>query len=175
MRNSVRWLVLGLTAALAMANHGCGSVSGFLNPEFLTSLGIGESVATLPGDAPAIVLGVENRTSRTIEAVVSYRVGVDAVSTFVAVVEPGETTARAVTCPVDAITLGDVNDLSTVGALVRLGNGTPQDPVIEVEPFGVLLRNGANYDCGDGVTFAITNSGATLSGYQVFAFIQRAQ
>ena len=47
--------------------------------------------------------------------------------------------------------------------------------MIEVEPFGVLLRNGANYDCGDGVTFAVTNSGATLSGYQVFAFIERAQ
>lgn len=175
MRNSVRWLVLGLAAVLALGSQGCGSISGFLNPEFLTALGIGESVATLPGDAPAIVLGVENRTSRTIEAVVSYRVGVDSVSSFVAVVEPGEKTARAVVCPIDAITLGDVNDLSSIGARVRLGNGTPQDPVIEVEPFGVLLRNGANYNCGDGVTFAITNSAATLSGYQVFAFIQRAQ
>jgi len=175
MRTSVRWLVLGLAAALVLTSQGCGSIAGLLNPDFLTSLGVGESVATLPGDAPQIVLGVENRTARPIEAVVSYRVGADAVSSFVAIVEPGERTARAVVCPVDAVTLGDVNDLSAVGARVRLGNGTPQDPAIDVEPFGVLLRNTANYNCGDGLTFAITNSGATRSGYQVFAFIQRAE
>ncbi|GAF86848.1 unnamed protein product, partial [marine sediment metagenome] len=45
---------------------------------------------------------------------------------------------------------------------------------IEVEPFGVLLQEGINYDCGDVITFTILPSSATLSGYQSFAFIRRS-
>ena len=83
-------------------------------------------------------------------------------------------TGRAVNCPVTEITLGDIADLSQTGALVRLGDGTPDDPFVEVEPFGILFKVGANYDCGDSVTFAVVPSAQTASGYQTIAFVQRA-
>jgi hypothetical protein len=72
------------------------------------------------------------------------------------------------------MTLGDVGNLDATGAIVRLGGGTADDPYIEVEPFGVLLQEGINYDCGDVITFTILPSSATLSGYQSFAFIRRS-
>jgi hypothetical protein len=33
---------------------------------------------------------------------------------------------------------------------------------------------GINYDCGDGVTFAVQSSGTSSSGYQTFAYIRRS-
>ena len=72
------------------------------------------------------------------------------------------------------MTLGDVSNLDAAGAIARLGGGGSADPFVEIEAFGVLLQQGINYDCGDSVTFTILPSSATLSGYQVFAFIRRS-
>jgi hypothetical protein len=64
--------------------------------------------------------------------------------------------------------------LSAAGAVVRLGTGSAEDPIVEVEAFGTLLRDEVNYVCGDEVTFAVGLSSATASGYQVIAFIRRS-
>ena len=157
------------------ATAGCvGNLTNLFNDEFLNQLGVTQRAASLPGSAPAIVVQVENRTDRTIDAVVSMRMGGDNVDSFVTNVPPGASTGRAIICPVTEITLGDIADLTRVGAVVRLGDGTANDPTIDVEPFGVLLKEGANYDCGDSITFAVVQSSQTQSGYQTIVFLQRA-
>lgn len=169
--------VLTVFAAIA-AGWACGctsSITGLFNKDFLNVLGVGEKAATIPGDAPAIVVQVENRTSRTIEALVSYRQGSDSVQQFTTVLPAGLNSGQALICPVTEVTLGDVSNLDRIGALVRLGNGGENDPVIQVEPFGVLLKEGQNFDCGDSLTFTVQPSSETLSGYQTYVYIQRSQ
>ncbi len=173
MHHVQRLLLVSLPSAVLMA-AGCGSVTQFLNPSFVQSLS-GAQSATLPGDAQALLVTVQNRTGNTIEVSVSYRGQTDTVQSFTAIVGVGESTSQALFCPVSEITLGDVSDLKRPGALVLLGNGTPNDPFIEVEPFGVLLKDGANYNCGDALTFAVITSSATKSGYQTIVFVNRAE
>jgi hypothetical protein len=134
----------------------------------------GGTAVTLPGNAPALLVAVENRIDRMALATINYRDANDSLQTYTAVVEPGQRTAKALMCPVSEITLGDLSNPSIVGVTVLLGNGTASDPFIEVEPFGIPLQAGANYDCGDGITFVVQTSSATKSGYQTFAYIQRA-
>ncbi len=171
---------LGLIAGLLlMSGAGCSPLS-LLNNDFLAQLGLTSGSTLLPDDAPSVLVAVENRTSRTIEARVTWREGSasggeSTVEELINVVLPGDRLSTAVICPLEEITLGDIGDLNRVGAIVRLGGGTAADPIVEVEPFGVLLQDGANYDCGDAITFAVVPSTQTLSGYQVFAFVQRAQ
>ena len=104
----------------------------------------------------------------------SWRVERDTVETRIFTIGPDGTLGEVLFCPVDEVTLGDVGDLDALGAAVRLGGEGPNDPFVEVEPFGVLLKDGANYDCGDSITFTVQPSSATPSGYQIFALIQRA-
>ena len=47
-------------------------------------------------------------------------------------------------------------------------------PYIDVEAFGVLLREGVNYDCGDSLLFVVEPSGVTRSGYETIAYFRRA-
>lgn len=174
MRRAIsrRWMAAVLIVA-GVGLSGCAGLATLLDPEFLNAIGLGTQAASLPGEAPAVLVAVENRTSRTIEAFLSYRASADTVRSYTVVVEPGERTATALVCPVTEITLGDVGDLTRVGAIVRLGVGNAEDPIIEVEPFGVLLRETANYNCGDSLTFAVIASGQTRSGFQTIAFVQR--
>ncbi|MFO0838711.1 MAG: hypothetical protein U1D55_09295 [Phycisphaerae bacterium] len=158
---------------------GCASPLSLFNTDFLSQLGVLGGSTQLPNDAPSVLVAVENRTGRTIETRMTWRQGSTSsggsnVDELVNVVLPGDRQSTTIICPLDEITLGDIGDLTRVGAVVRLGNGNPQDPIIEVEPFGVLLKDGANYDCGDAITFAVIPSSATLSGYQVYAFVSRA-
>lgn len=171
MRKSWTPVILGA----ALLAGGCTApLLGIFNSEFLSLLGIGDQAATIPGDAPAVLVQFENRTSRTVQAIVSYRQGSDNVDRFTVTVPSGLSNGQALVCPLTEITLGDVSNLDAIGAIVRLGNETENDAFIEVEPFGVLLRQGANYDCGDAITFVVQPSSATASGYQTVAFIQRA-
>ena len=85
----------------------------------------------------------------------------------------GDKYSEALICPIEEMTLGDVGNLNAIGAIVRLWSGTAFDAFIEVEPFGVLLQEEINYDCGDVITFTVLPSSVTLSGYQSFAFIRR--
>lgn len=164
-----------LCGAAAFLAAGCaGTLVDLFNPDFLSVTGATQRAATLPGQAPAILLQVENRTARNIDAFISYRTNGDTVETFTASLPPGLSSGRAVVCPVNEITLGDVSNLTRIGAIVRLGAGTTADAAIEVEPFGVLLKEGANYDCGDAITFTVSPSSQTLSGFQTAAFIQRS-
>ncbi len=165
------------SAALAVliAASGCADVTSLLSPEFLSAVGGGTDVANLPGDAPAVLVSVENRTSRVAEMVVSYRDADDNVQQFLKLVTAGDSSGQALLCKVSELTLGDIADPSAPGVVIRLGNGTQDDPFIEVEPFGTILRDGVNFDCGDAVTFVVQPSGGTVSGYQTIAFIQRAQ
>ncbi len=168
------WFSLRVAVACGVLGlAGCTSITSLFNEEFLQSVSLGPRVASLPGDAPAVLVTVENRTTRLLEAQVSYRTLDDAVETYITTVQAGEKTAQAIPCPITEATLGDVSNLDEVGAIIRLGAGTAADPFIEVEPFGVLLQDGVNFDCGDSVTFAVVPSGVTLSGFQVFAFVQR--
>lgn len=163
-----------VTAGIIMAAGGCTGLTAIFNEEFLQAAALGPRAASLPGDAPSLLVAIENRTTRVVQAQVSFRTSTSQVQSYTTLVEGGEKTAQALVCPISELTLGDVSNLDQIGAIVRLGVGNANDPFIEVEPFGVLLKDGANYDCGDSVTFAIVPSGATLSGYQVYAFIQRS-
>jgi len=161
-----------LVAACLLA--GCAAVGSLFNPEFLTALSGSSQAASLPGDAPALVVAVENATNRPAEALVSYRTTAEGVDSFWATVEPYSKTAQALACPVEEITLGLLSDPGEPGVYIRLGGGTVNDPYIEVEPFGVILKDGINYDCGDSLTFRVQPSGATRSGYQTYVYIRRA-
>ena len=164
--------LLMLTGATVLTAGGCIGITDVFNPEFVQSVQ-GSPVASLPGDAPAVLVSVENRTGFVVNADVSFRGADSQVQTYTNTIQSGVTTARALFCPVTELTLGDVSDLD--GARIILGNGNPLvDPFLEVEAFGVLLKENANFECGDEVTFSIIPSGDSLSGYQVYAFIQRA-
>ncbi len=165
------WLAACAAAVLPV---GCVDPLAFFNPAFLQAAGLGDSVANLPGEAPTIILEVENQAGRVIEYFVSWRDGDGNVSVRTGVLAVGDKYSESVFCPIDEMTLGDVGDLTEIGALVRLGAGEADDPVIEVEPFGSLLQDSVNYNCGDSVTFTVLPSAATLSGYQTYAFIRRA-
>jgi hypothetical protein len=154
---------------------GCADLNNLLDPSFLGALGFSSRAASLPGDAPAVVVAIDNRTARTIEVRITWRDDDNRVGERLRVLPPDTNVAEAVICPVTELTLGDVSDLNQPGAFVRLGSGGSDDPFIEVEPFGVLLKEDANYSCGDEVTFTVQASSATLSGYQIFAFIRRAE
>lgn len=163
-----------LAGVCVAGQTGCLSAASLLNPELLTSLGVTARASDLPGEAPAVVFEVTNQTGRTVEFLLSWRDANNDVQQRRRTLPAGETFSEVVVCPASAVTLGDVSNLQTVGARVRLGNGTENDPFVEVEPFGVLLQDGINYDCGDVVTFSVQRSNATDSGYRVFAFIRRS-
>ena len=133
---------------------------------------MGTQAVTLPGDAPAILVEVEDQTQRNIEVLVSYLDADGLAKNYTVEVEPGQKTGQAIICPMSEITVGALGDLSSVGAIVRLGAGGAADPYIEVEPFGALLQEGINYECGDAITFSVVPSSATLSGYQIYASIR---
>lgn len=166
------------TTALVAGSAGCASVTSaagaLFNPDFLALAGVGSQVASLPGDAPALLIGLENRTAELIEIRVTWRDSEGNITARNKLLGTGQKLVEAVICPVDELTAGDVGNLESIGARVIFGTGLPDDPFIEVEPFGVLLQDGANYDCGDAVTFAVVPSVNTRSGYQLFAFIERA-
>ena len=175
LKSHGRTIVAGAALAVGLlAADGCADIQNLLNPTFLQVLGVGERVATLPGDAPAVVLEVDNGTQRVVEFRMTWRDSDGEISERTGSLGVGEKYSEAVICPVTELTLGEVSNLDATGAIVRLGSGGASDPLIEVEPFGVLLQEGINYDCGDSVTFTVLPSGATLSGYQVFAFIRRS-
>jgi len=162
-------------AAVAMT-AACGCISEFINPDFLRILGGGEQVANLPGDAPALLIEVENQTANVVEAQLSLRGADGEVTTPPSfVIPPGEKFGRTFVCPVTELTLGDVANLDATGAVVFLGNGGANDPLVEVEPFGILLQEFINYECGDRVTFQVRTSAETSSGYRIFAIFQHAE
>jgi hypothetical protein len=150
-----------------------GACTSFLNPQFLDTVGLTQSAAALPGEAPTLLVEFENRIGRTVEVRLTWRDADENITERIRVLEPGEKFAEAVICPVSEITVGDVGNLSQTGAVVRLGGGGGDDPIVEVEPFGALLQDGIHYDCGDAVTFSVQSSGRTPSGYQLFATIRR--
>jgi hypothetical protein len=174
VRIRVLAVVLGL-ASLGLA--GCGSALSLFDPSFLADLGAGQQIASVPGDAPTLLVTVENETSHPVLASLSYRTQSTGVELIQYQVESGRTSSQALICPVEEITLGDVADPKAVGALVLL-TGTAgfnaAAPYVEVEPFGVVMKKDINYDCGDAITFAVVPSSATRSGYQIFAYIERS-
>ena len=167
------WASATASAALLLSG-GCIGTGEFLNPEFLAALGVTNGVATVPGEAPAVIIELENRTGRVIEGQLTWRNSDGTVDERILVVPTDSKTSEAVICPVEEMTLGDVSNPQATGAVVRLGNGGPTDPFIAVEAFGVVLQEGVNYSCGDSVTFTVQPSNLTNSGYQAFAFIRRA-
>lgn len=167
-------VVLGLLGAAGLCG-GCPGVQSMFDERFIAALGGGTRVASIPGTAPALLVAVENRTDRHIQAIVAYRDGEGTTDSYTTDVEPFARTAQALVCPIEQITLGSLSDPDAIGAVVYLGGGTLDDPFIEVEPFGVVLEEGVNFDCGDSLTFVVQPSGETLSGYQTFVFIRRAE
>jgi hypothetical protein len=160
--------------ALLTTSAACIDPTSFLNPQFLAELGLREQSSFIPGEAPAILVVIDNKTDRQVEAQLSYRVGGATVRTEFRTLPPGTFTADAPLCPITELTLGDISNLEQPGAIIRLGGGSADDAYLSVEPFGALLKEGINFDCGDAIRFTIQASSATASGYQIFAFIQRS-
>ena len=164
---------VGASSALLLSSA-CIGTGEFINPEFLAALGVTGGAVTLPGEAPAVIIELENRTGRWIEGQLTWRNADGTVDERILVVPTDSKVSEAVICPVEEMTLGDISNPQATGAVVRLGQGAPDDPFIAVEAFGVVLQEGVNYSCGDSVTFTIQPSNVTNSGYQAFAFIRRA-
>lgn len=175
-------LTTGLSLALGAALLGCGAfqLTNFVNPDFLSALGLGTSVASLPGDAPGLLVSVENQTDRFIAITISYRDVNDDVQSYSSTIASGDKSSQLLTCPVQEITIGDVSNLNLSGARVYLvdtlsdPNAISSAPYIEVEAFGVLMKTSVNYDCGDGLIFTVQPSSLTSSGYQTIAYIRRS-
>jgi hypothetical protein len=173
LRFCQKWIVASASAML-LVSLGCIGTGEFINPEFLAALGFTGGAVSLPGEAPQVVIELENRTGRVIEGQLTWRNSDGTVDERIMVVPTDSKVSEAVFCPVEEMTLGDVSNPQATGAVVRLGNGGPNDPFIAVEAFGVILKNDVNYSCGDLITFTVQPSNATNSGYQAFAFIRRA-
>lgn len=161
------------SACLLAAAPGCGLSGEFFNPQFLSSLGVGSKVAVAPGNAPAVLVEVENKTGHVIEANLSFRDANGDVQVRPIVVAIDDKYSETVICPMDEATLGTLNSSTSAGAVVRLGNGTAVDPLIEVDPFGATLVENINYSCGDSITFTVQPSSAASSGYQIIAYVRR--
>ena len=183
MRVRNRKTAAGLGLALASALAGCGALdpTNLINPDFLSALGLGTTAASLPGDAPGLLVSVTNQTTWWMTAQIAYRDVNDNVKTYTTTVAPGAKTGQMLPCPVKEITLGDLSNLATPGVRIYLADNTVTNsatianyPFIDVDPFGVLLRNTVNYNCGDGLIFQVQPSSAARSGYQTFALINRA-
>lgn len=168
VRSGLLWAALSGAAALA----GCIGATDIFNESFINTVTGSEQVASLPQNAPFILLTIENRTNNLAEVEVTYRTTGAVVERLPATVEAGAKFAQAVPCPIDEITVGEITDLTVSGAVVRLGDGGADSPFVAVEPYGRLLTEGINYSCGDGVTFAVVSSTETASGYRVLAFVQ---
>jgi len=177
-------LILAGLVALGICLAGCGtllqSFYSIFNPDFLPELGIGTQAASLPGNAaPGLLVSVENRTGRPAEITVMYRTG-SQTEQFTTNVASHQKSGQMLICPIEEITVGDVSNPKLSGARVFLiddvsdPNALAAAPFIEVDAFGQNLQEGVNYDCGDGVTFAIQDSAVSQSGFQIFAYIQRA-
>ncbi len=183
----LRWKGLLAMATLTAASlGGCSTPLNLLNPDFAAAIGLGEQVASLPGDAPGLLVTVQNRTSRWVGMTVSFRDGNNNVDQFTETLAPMDNSGQMLPCPITEITLGDVANLQQSGAVVYLADlstttnnqGTAvtaeNAPFVAVEPFGTLLREGVNYDCGDKLIFVVEPSGATLSGFQTLVYIRRS-
>jgi hypothetical protein len=182
----------GLGLVLSVLLAGCGSLpaqlssllqplTGMLNPDVFSTLGLETQAATLPGvETPGLLVSVENRTGRWATMTVSYRTSGDQTETFSTSLAPHDKSAQMLICPIVEITVGDVSNLKQSGARIFLidtvtdPNDLATAPFIDVDAFGQPLREGVNYDCGDGVTFTVQASSSAQSGYQVFAYIRRA-
>lgn len=177
-----------ITVAVLLAGllPGCAALTDIISPDLLTTLTGGQFVNSLPDEAPGLLVSVENRTARWAEITVSYRDADGGVETYTTSLNPGNKSGQMLVCPVEEITLGSVTNLDTVGAVVALVQDTTGFevdettgrfiglPLIDVEPFGVLLREGVNYDCGDSILFVVRPSTATPSGYETIAFFRRS-
>ena len=178
-------VLAGIGVALGICLAGCGtllqSFYSIFNPDFLPELGLGTEAASLPGNAaPGLLVSVENRTGRFAEMTISYRTSGNQVQQYTTSVASHQKSGQMLICPIDEITVGDVSNPKLSGARVFLldtvtdPNALASAPFIDVDAFGQNLRAGSNYDCGDGVTFAIQDSAIAPSGFQIFAYIRRA-
>lgn len=177
-----RSLAVGISALLGIALVGCIDAGSFFDPNFISALGLGTRVSDLPDDAPGVRVTVANQTTEWTRIAVSYRDENSNVRSFTTTLAPGDETSQMLVCPVEEITLGDVTNLTTSGAVVYLvdrnvtitAETLQTAPFVEVEAFGVLLRDTINYSCGDEVEFSVLPAD-TNSGYRTFAFIKPSE
>lgn len=176
MRWQLRMLGLATAFAALSSTGSCVTASDVFNTDFLSGL-FGQN-ATLPGDAPGLLVAVENRTTRPAQVVVSYRDGDDAVANYTTFISPQDKNQQLLLCPITEVTVGSVGDLEMSGAIVSLvpdaTTALDQLPYIQVDPFGSILREEVNFNCGDEVLFVLDESTRTSSGYEVIAFIRRS-
>ncbi|MCK4340935.1 MAG: hypothetical protein KAY37_04350 [Phycisphaerae bacterium] len=173
--------VVGICLVLSGVGTGCISPGDILNPELISLVGAQRQIAVLPGDAPGLLVWVENRTDRLAEIVVSYRDGDDNIDSYTTYLNAGDKSGQMLVCPVAEITLGSVTDLTQAGARVALVTeaygSVDTMPYMDVEAFGRLLQDGINYNCGDSLEFVVrpsSTSPPSPSGYQTIAFFRRA-
>lgn len=163
----------------------CGGLAGCVNglsgavfnPDFLAAVSTAPPARSIPGDAPGILVFVENRTDRWVAMTVSSRDSTDAVDQYTTTLNPGDRSGQLLICPITELTLGSVSDLREVGVRVAAVSGALQVdpsevPTIEVEAFGVLLREDINYVCGDEITFVVRSSDDFASGFETLAFFR---
>jgi hypothetical protein len=177
-RNRRVWGMLAVGLAVVVA--GCVPLGDLLNADFAASVLQSQRVSLLPGEAPGFLVTVRNQTNRVVEMVVSYRDGDGDVQNYTSLLDKGDKASQMLICPVEEITLGNVANLNESGVRVALvenvssATDPSQVPSTEVEAFGVLLRSGVNYDCGDSIEFVVRPSSATRSGYETVAYFKLA-
>lgn len=174
-----RRLRVGVAMFLAAPLFSCGlpAFSDVLSPNLADVLNAG-AVASVPGDAPFLLVTFENRTTRRVSF--SGEATANGTLEFVGFdLDPeggggggsASVGSDIVVCPVTELTIGSINDLSQSGVFVFLGGGFDTDPIIQVEPLGILLVEGVQFNCGDEVRFIVDESTATASGFRTFVQI----
>jgi hypothetical protein len=165
-------LVFLLPLGLGCTNF---ALTDLLSPSLIDELTNTTNPAALPGLAQVVLVTFENRLNNPVSYEITYRTVNDTIPDPLSATLDAKTQwAEAVACPVIEITVGDITDLTVSGVFVGVGGQTVNDPFVSVEPLGILLREGVNYECGDGVTFVVLESTATASGYRVLAFVESA-
>lgn len=141
------------------------SLSGCLNPAFVTGLTGSTPVPTAPGDTPYVhVLLINATTSKTIDVQFGWTPEYQTSQGFYLYgIAPQQQSGVILGCPINQIGLGSPSDLTLPALKLTDANGT-----IDVPPsaFPLTLQNGPDYSCGDTVVFTVAddrNSGYGIS------------
>lgn len=154
-------VVLVLGACLCWSSLGVGCAQSILG-----SVGMSKSVPSTPGPNPYIVLRFANSVEGTAQNAASTQPGrtifsstwryagggKDGFGWTLNGLFLGEDIGTIIPCDISVLTVGDVDDLTTVGAWISWsGMQVRQD----LPPMGKNLTNGVDFRCGDVVTFML--------------------
>lgn len=161
IRRYIRLETAAAILGVAIAFGGCSLASQSLNPQFMEVLG-SPFAPIAPGTAPFVLIrGINMTNQRVLFSFEWVPAGTLATTNYGFNVAADMDAGVLVSCPVSQMTLGNLDNPTTPGALIIFDDNTRQ----EVPPLGRNLREGIDYFCGDVVIFAAVRDTSTVGGY----------